>query len=282
MDIKSLRAGFINDLKAIYSVEEVRAFFVILSEKFLGFSRAMISLNLDMKLTDQQLVDFDNAKIKLAQQQPIQYIVGETNFFGLQFNVDSSVLIPRPETEELVDWILKDQKGGRDTISILDIGSGSGCIAISLAKNIADSEVYALDISEEAINTAKGNAKRNDATVAFLHADILETKALFQKFDVIVSNPPYVRELEKQEIKPNVLNNEPSQALFVADDNPLIFYKCIANLAHKYLNKKGVLYFEINQYLGLETQKMIEDIGFSLVELRQDLFGNDRMIRAEL
>ncbi len=281
MDLKSFRADFVNDLIPIYGVEEAQAFFVILSEKILGFSRAIISLNLYTKLTDQQLFDFNNAKKKLTQQQPIQYIIGETDFFGLTFSVNSNVLIPRPETEELIDWILKDQEGRKGEVTILDIGSGSGCIAISLAKNIENARVYGIDISQEAIDTAQKNAERNNVKVQFIKADILKTKELFKNFDIIVSNPPYVREIEKTEMKPNVLDNEPSIALFVKDEDPLIFYRDITKLAAKNLNKEGRLYFEINQYLGSETKHMIEDIGFLSVELRKDIYGNDRMIKVK-
>jgi release factor glutamine methyltransferase len=189
-------------------------------------------------------------------------------------------LIPRQETEELVDWVLKDQIPDKKPITILDIGTGSGCIAISLAKKIPEAKIYAIDISEQAIQVARENAKRNRVDVTFIKADILEIKDLFQDFDIIVSNPPYVRELEKKEMKPNVLNNEPQQALFVSDNEPLLFYKKITDLAREKLRENGSLYFEINQYLGLETKSMIESKGFKSVEVRKDLYDNERMIRA--
>jgi release factor glutamine methyltransferase len=217
---------------------------------------------------------------KLKIQIPIQYIIGTTHFYGLEFIVDENVLIPRPETEELVDWIVKlnSKLSKKKNLKILDIGTGSGCIAVSLAKNIPNSEVFAIDVSEKALAIAKKNAILNKVPVTFLHKNILETKDLNQKFDIIVSNPPYVRNLEKAEIKPNVLDNEPHLALFVPDNDPLIFYKKIAELAAANLNPNGQLFFEINQYLGKETQELLEYIGLKNIELRKDIYGNDRMI----
>ncbi len=193
---------------------------------------------------------------------------------------DENVLIPRPETEELVDWIVKlnSKISKKKNLRILEIGTGSGCIAISLAKNIPNSEVFAIDVSVKALAVAEKNSKLNTVSVTFLHKNILETTSLDQKFDIIVSNPPYVRNLEKAEIKPNVLDNEPHLALFVADDDALIFYKKIAELAAANLNPNGQLFFEINQYLGKETLDLLESLGLKNSELRKDIYGNDRMI----
>lgn len=282
MTIKEVRANFVNALVGIYDSDEVLSFFYMLSEKAIGFTRVEIAINLDKELSDNEVFYFDGAIKRLGNQEPIQYIIGETEFFGMSFMVGKEVLIPRPETEELVDWIVKDQASKNTPITILDIGTGSGCIAISLAKNIPAAKVYALDVSEQAIEVAKSNAEKNKVVITFIHADILQTNDFFQSFDIIVSNPPYVRMLEKQEMKPNVLNNEPSVALFVSDDNPLIFYERIADLAKRKLSEKGMLYFEINQYLGKETKKMIENKGFVSVSIRKDLYANDRMIRASL
>jgi release factor glutamine methyltransferase len=190
-------------------------------------------------------------------------------------------LIPRPETEELVEWIIKDCVVPRNDrkIKILDIGTGSGCIAISLAKNISNAQVFAIDVSEKALATAKKNAEINGVTVTFLERNILETEDLEQQFDVIVSNPPYVRELEKQEIKKNVLDNEPHLALFVDDNDALIFYRKIAELSQKNLSQNGQLFFEINQYLGRETVNLLEKMNFKNIELRKDIYGNDRMVK---
>lgn len=214
-------------------------------------------------------------------QKPIQYILGETEFYGLPFLVNENTLIPRQETEELVEWIVKEEeKREEGRVKILDIGTGSGCIAISLAKNLSNAKVFAIDVSEKALATAKKNADINNVNVTFLLKNILETNDLEQQFDIIVSNPPYVRNLEKAEIKPNVLEYEPHLALFVEDTDALLFYRKIAQLAMKNLNSNGKLYFEINQYLGKETVALLECLELSNVELKKDIYGNDRMISA--
>lgn len=282
--IKDLRKDFIDSLAELYEPEEVLSFFYILSEKFLELRRVDIALTLDTVINGQTLSRFTNAISQLKKHDPIQYIVGDTEFYGLPFKVNQNVLIPRPETEELVDWIIKDyqSKGEGQKIKVLDIGTGSGCIAISLAKNLPEIDMYAIDVSEEALEVAKENAKCNNVEVKFIQTDILQLDTLENSFDIIVSNPPYVRELEKQEIQPNVLENEPHLALFVSDQNPLIFYRKITTLAKNSLTTKGLLYFEINQYLGIETKNMMEDYGFESVDLRKDLYNNDRMIRANV
>ena len=209
---------------------------------------------------------------------------------GLSFKVNENVLIPRPETEELVDWIVSEEKRiergkdirieGQKDLKILDIGTGSGCIAIALAKNIPNAQVYAIDVSLEALKVAKMNADKNEVSVTFLEKDILHTENLLDQFDIIVSNPPYVRNLEKHEIKNNVLEHEPHLALFVEDFDALIFYRKIALLATKNLKSGGQLFFEINQYLGMEMIELLTDLSFSNIELRKDIYGNDRMTRA--
>lgn len=282
--IKDLRTDFCNSLNEQYTTEETHSFFYILSEKFLGLKRVDIAISLDMIVPDRAIHYFMEAQNRLKLYHPIQYIIGDTEFYGLPFIVNSHVLIPRPETEELVDWIVKDLTVSvkKEQIKILDIGTGSGCIAISLAKNLPEAKVSAIDISENAIEVANANAKLNDVDVHFTVSDALRMEHLLEKFDVIVSNPPYVRELEKKEIQPNVLENEPHLALFVPDHDPLVFYKKITELANHNLNADGVLYFEINQYLGNETMQMIEGKGFESVKLRKDIYANDRMIRAKL
>lgn len=282
MKIKDLRVSFINSLSGIYDSEEVLSFFYMLSEKILGLKRVDVAMCLDKILTVNEKVNFDTAIKRLKKQEPIQYIIGETYFFGIPFTVNEHVLIPRPETEELVDWILKDQKNEKPSITVLDIGTGSGCIAISLAKKIPEAKVYAIDISEKAIQVAKENARKNQVEITFIKEDVLEIEDLFQDFDIIVSNPPYVRELEKKEMKSNVLDNEPKQALFVSNDEPLLFYEKITDLTKRKLRENGSLYFEINQYLGTETKSMIENKGFKSVEVRKDIYDNERMIRARL
>ena len=207
----------------------------------------------------------------------------------MDFEVNKNVLIPRPETEELVEWIIERRKlsfgSAQDDsgkIKILDIGTGSGCIAISLAKNIPNASVFAIDVSEKALVTAQKNAQSNEENINFIHKNILETDDLDAQFDIIVSNPPYVRELEKVEIKKNVLDNEPHLALFVEDNDALVFYRKITELAQKNLAPNGQLFFEINQYLGKEMVELLEKMNFKSVELRKDIYGNDRMIRGTI
>ena len=218
---------------------------------------------------------------ELKKEKPIQYLLGETEFNGLKFKVNENVLIPRPETEELVELICHcEERSNLKAVKILDIGTGSGCIAISLARNMLNADVFAIDVSAEALKVAKQNAEQNQVSVTFLEKDILQAEDLLEQFDVIVSNPPYVRNLEKQEIKNNVLENEPHLALFVDDFDALIFYRKIALLATKNLNNGGQLFFEINQYLGKEMIQLLNELSFSDIELRKDIYGNDRMTRA--
>jgi release factor glutamine methyltransferase len=232
----------------------------------------------DLAFSESELKIWSFILDQLKKEIPIQYLLGTTHFYGLEFEVNSAVLIPRPETEELVDWIIQSSKV-QSKLKILDIGTGSGCIAIALAKNLPNAQVFALDVSEQALATAKKNAEKNQVHLSFIHQSILETEDLAQEFDIIVSNPPYVRELEKHEIKNNVLDNEPHLALFVEDNDALIFYRKIAQLAQKNLKSEGQLYFEINQYLGKETLNLLLEMGFKNCELRQDIYGNDRMIQ---
>ena len=221
---------------------------------------------------------------RLKNEEPIQYIIGTTEFYGFPFLVDKNTLIPRPETEELVEWILLEVEKIKNPkpLHLLDIGTGTGCIPISLAKNLPTANISAIDVSKNALKIASKNAKENNVNVDFIEIDILETETLNKQFDIIISNPPYVRELEKVEIQNNVLQNEPHLALFVSDDNPLIFYNKIADLAKQHLTKDGLLFFEINQYLGEETVKILSEKGFKNIELRKDMSGNDRMIRASI
>lgn len=282
MLLKEIKKVFHTELDAIYGKEEVSSFFYLLIEHYLGLERFILAVQPELIITKEEESPLFAALSKLKLQVPIQYIIGKTNFMDLDFVVNKNVLIPRPETEELVRWILDDFSTAQSDLKILDIGTGSGCIAISLAKNLPNAKVYALDVSQEALAVAKETAELNGVEIYFVNADILEVNDLDDKFDIIVSNPPYVRMLEKQEMKNNVLDNEPELALFVTDDNPLIFYKKIAELAAKNLIDKGVLYFEINQYLGKETQSLLEATNFSEIELRKDFFGNDRMLKGKI
>lgn len=283
MTLKELKTHYLNSLSKLYPKTEINTFFFYLIEEYLDLQRIDFSLQPNKIIENTDFLKFEKALNRLKKEEPIQYILGKTEFYGYPFLVTKDTLIPRPETEELVEWILQElefQK--KKKTSILDIGTGSGCIAISLAKKNKNLSVSAIDFSKEAIEIAKQNAKLNEVNIYLIEKDILLTKELDTAFDVIVSNPPYIRELEKVEIKNNVLQNEPHSALFVSDSNPLIFYSKIADLAKNHLTKNGLLFFEINQYLGQETKVMLSKKGFKNIELRKDLFGNDRMIKANL
>lgn len=282
MKIKNYRTQFIQELTPIFDSAEAESFFYLILEEKHQLKRIDLALNPDLSLSDEEIQLWNSILEQLKKEIPVQYLLGKTSFYGLDFEVNANVLIPRPETEELVEWIIESQKSevGSKILKILDIGTGSGCIAISLAKNIPDAQVYAIDVSDKALATAQKNAKNNEVNVTFLLKNILETEDLEQQFDIIVSNPPYVRELEKQEIKKNVLDNEPHLALFVEDNDALIFYRKIAELAQKNWSPNGQLFFEINQYLGKETSDLLEKMNFKNIELRKDIYGNDRMIRS--
>ena len=282
--IKEYKTKFIAELLPFYDEMEAESFFYLILENQHQLRRIDLALNPELQFSEEQILVWNAILEKLKLEIPIQYIVGTTHFYGLEFNVDESVLIPRPETEELVEWIISStaKLPELNKIKILDIGTGSGCIAISLAKNIPNSQVFAIDISEKALATAKENADLNNVAVTFLQKNILETTDLEQQFDIIVSNPPYVRNLEKAEIKPNVLANEPHLALFVDDNDALLFYRKIAELATKNRSPEGKLFFEINQYLGKETVELLEKMHFKNIELRKDIYENDRMIVCNL
>ena len=283
MNIKNYRTQFIQELSPIYDAGEAESFFYLILEEKHQLKRIDLALNPDLTFSGEEIQLWNSILEQLKQEIPVQYLLGKTSFYALEFEVNENVLIPRPETEELVDWILTNQRISESTnpLKILDIGTGSGCIAIALAKNITNSQVFAIDVSKKALATAKKNAKINEVNVTFLEKNILETEDLGQQFDIIVSNPPYVRELEKVEIKKNVLDNEPHLALFVEDNDALIFYRKIAELAQKNLSKNGQLFFEINQYLGKEMIELLEKMDFKNIELRKDIYGNDRMMKAD-
>ena len=284
MKIKEYRTQFIQELTPIYDAGEAESFFYLILEEKHKLKRIDLALQPDLVFSDDEIVVWNLILKQLKQEIPVQYLLGKTSFYGLEFEVNANVLIPRSETEELVDWILKSQKSKVESqkIRILDIGTGSGCIAIALAKNLPNATVFAIDVSENALATAKINAENNSVNVTFINQNILETEDLQQQFDIIVSNPPYVRHLEKEEIKKNVLDNEPHLALFVADNDALVFYKKIAELAQKNLSENGQLYFEINQYLGKETIDLLQKMNFATTELRKDIYGNDRMTKASV
>ena len=293
MKIKELKIQFQNQLELIYDVEEIDIFFFMITEYFYDFRRIDFSLKPDFEI--QNIAEWETIISDLKQEKPIQYILGEAWFYGMSFKVNDNTLIPRSETEELVEWIIESQKyvtSSEVERTILDIGTGTGCIPISLKTNLPEVEVFAIDISEEALEVAKFNAKQNETKVHFIQTDILQVADLEKlstvncqlstNFDVIVSNPPYVRNLEKVEIKKNVLEYEPHLALFVEDNDALVFYRKIAQLALQALKPSGFLFFEINQYLGKETVEMLTQLGYQNIELRKDLKGNFRMIKCSL
>jgi release factor glutamine methyltransferase len=281
--LKKYRTTFLRELSSLYDEKEIESFFYLALEKFHQKKRIDLALQPELAMDETQLAQWENVLTELKVYKPIQYILGETEFYGLPFLVNENVLIPRPETEELVQLILSNHQITKspNPIKILDIGTGSGCIPISLKKNLPSAEVFAIDVSEKALETAQKNAEINKVEINFIQTDILKAEKLEQNFDIIVSNPPYVRNLEKVEINPNVLEFEPHLALFVEDNDALLFYRKITELAQQYLQENGKLYFEINQYLGNETVALIESYGFKNVELIKDIYGNDRMISAE-
>ncbi|RXP63518.1 peptide chain release factor N(5)-glutamine methyltransferase [Lutibacter sp. HS1-25] len=284
MQLLNFKKQFYLDLSELYPETEIQSFFNLLIDFRLHLSRIEIALQPNFEIQKEDLTFLQKSILDLKKHIPIQYIIGVTEFYGLPFLVNEHVLIPRPETEELVSWIIESLKieNRNSKVHILDIGTGSGCIPISLAKKLSNATVSAIDISVEALKTAKNNAQLNKVDVFFIEKDILNTVELPETFDIIVSNPPYVRELEKTQMHENVLAHEPHLALFVKNENPLLFYDKIAELAKKHLSKNGNLYFEINQYLGNETVELLKQKGFTNIELRKDIFGADRMIKATI
>ena len=259
----------------------------ILISHITGLSTAQLLAEPNLQLTEAQQEWFDNATARLENNEPLQHILGYSEFYGRKFKSDSRALVPRPETEELVEWILNDWStlySQLSTLNLLDIGTGTGCISLSLAKELANAKITALDILIEALNLARENAEMLEVkNVRFIKCNILEE---YDKIDgcynVIVSNPPYVRECEMEEMEANVLDYDPHSALFVSDEDPLIFYRAIGEFALTHLKNGGALYFEINQYLGRETCDMLVAMGYRNVEMRKDINDNPRMIKATL
>ena len=242
-------------------------------EHCLGYNRSDCIICSEQDITSVIANRLKQITTDLKTNNPIQYILGETEFYGLKLKVNEHTLIPRPETEELVDWVLKQEFS-----SALDIGTGSGCIPIALAKH-TNASIMAIDVSENALEVAKENAILNAVKVKFILQDILQSESL-PKVDLIVSNPPYVLDNEKLKMKKNVLDYEPDLALFVANNNPLIFYKKIAQLAFESLNESGKLFFEINEQFGRETITMLTKLGFVNIALKKDINDKDRMVKA--
>ena len=281
MKLSQLKINCTTQLQGMYDKEEIHSFFYLLCDSFLNYRRFDVSMNHDRLLSRPTMARFDSALARLQAREPIQYILGCTEFYGLPFQVNKYTLIPRPETEELVDWILSHFQNQDAVLDILDIGTGSGCIAVALAKNLPRASISALDISHKAIALAKENAINNQVSVSFSDQDILDTKSLEKNYDVIVSNPPYVRQQEKKAMHTNVLAYEPSNALFVSNEDPLLFYRKIAQLAKVSLKANGWLYFEINEYLSLEVESLLDEIGFMNIEIKNDFRAVPRMIKCQ-
>lgn len=277
--MQNIRDFIKNELSHTYSQGEISTLTQLIFEVKLNISVIESLTYKHNDLSDAQLNIINEIIERLKSKEPIQYILGETQFFDLNFMVNEHVLIPRPETEELVEWIIEDANEKR--INLLDIGTGSGCIAISLAKKLPLAKVNGWDISPDALEVAKTNAIGNNVEVEFEIKDILNTNHTDKSFDVIVSNPPYITDSEKEFMNNTVLDFEPHIALFVPDSSPLIFYEVIADFALNSLIKGGALYFEINQENALKTSSMLSNKGFIDIEMRKDLSGNDRMIKAK-
>ena len=308
--VRDCRKHYASQLELIYGSSEANALIMILLEHYFNIDKIKIAMEPELRLSESELLTLHFAVKELLKNKPIQYIIGETEFCGLRFFVNENVLIPRPETEEIVNMIVarkdkedvtsrkdKNMSSCRDKAClvpsgchILDIGTGSGCIAISLAKLLKDSIVTAVDISEKALEVAKKNAEANGVNVHFAQYDILNPNTetfpemslpVDNQFDIIVSNPPYVCESEKSAMRANVLDHEPSTALFVSDNDPLIFYRKILEFAQKALKHNGEIWFEINEKFGKETAALCREMGFGNVENIKDFRGKERVVRAK-
>lgn len=281
MTLNSYKKWFNEQLQHLYDADEIKSMLTIVAYEVLGLSRVDLVLKDNESLSEAQIVQLNNVLSQLQQEIPIQYIFEKAYFYGYEFKVSPATLIPRRETEELVEWVLSEMnRQPEKKWRVLDIGTGTGCIPISIKKEFPLAEIFAMDISTGALKIAKENAEKLNASVIFIEQNILSTTQL-DSYDIIISNPPYVRNLEKAEIKKNVLAYEPHLALFVEDNDPLIFYRKITQLAQKSLTENGLLFFEINQYLGEEMQQMVSEY-FKIIELRKDLQGNDRMMKCSV
>lgn len=282
--VGSTKQYFFNRLEGIFSVTELRLMFNEFLMQRLQLSRTDLMLAENLKLSESDLLYFRACVKCLQANEPFQYIIGSTFFFGLELKCDARALIPRPETEELVDWIVQDAKNHTFS-SIIDFCTGTGCIALALKSTLSSAKVSGYDISKEALALANENAQLNKLDVAFLPMDVLQplpTDFLNEKVDVIVSNPPYIPISDKLHMAQNVLDFEPEIALFVEDSDPLIFYRKLAEIAQQKLNKNGFLYVEIHENLGSETRDLLKKMHFSNIEVKTDMQGKERMVRAQL
>ncbi len=279
---------FRESLKRIYKEGELTQIIYLVFEQVNSFSKIDLILKRSELITVEEEEKFKSILSELEKHKPVQYVLGYAWFYGMSIKVNENVLIPRQETEELIDWIIKETRdegrGTGEVLNILDVCTGSGCIAISLKKNLTKAKVTALDISEQALDVARENSQTHDTEIQFVETDILQQKTspftLHHSFNIIVSNPPYVLESEKQQMKKKELDYEPHLAFFVKDQDPLLFYKSISEFAQFYLSAGGRLYFEINEMKGNEIVELLTRQGFSDVCLKKDLNGKDRMVRA--
>lgn len=279
--LSQVEKEFSGRLGRLYSLEEIKEIFLLSAEEILTLSRSEIILQKNVELVDEDKAKFENLLSSLERGTPIQYALGYAWFYGMKLNVNDSVLIPRPETEELVALILSENR--HNSPKLIDIGTGSGCIPIAIKKHLPDARVWGLDVSSEALKVAVINAENEECDIDFVEADILQSGNLFpqQRFDIIVSNPPYITPSEKSEMTVNVLDHEPSLALFIPEETPLLFYEAIAGFATEHLNEGGKLYFEINRRFGKELQTILTGKGFNDVRVHKDMYGADRMISGE-
>lgn len=293
MTIGEAERKLYDDIQHIYDTDEAKAIAQLALSHVCGISKVQLAIRKNDLLDDSKEKEVGVILADLIRGKPVQYILGETEFFGLPIKVTPAVLIPRSETEELVEWVLeeskkiksKDSKNNEHTLfRILDIGTGSGCIPIALKKHLADAEAFGMDVSPEALEIAKENAILNDVNIQFFYGDILlpHNQHPSTHYNIIISNPPYITIAEKSKMHRNVLDHEPHTALFVPDDDPLLFYKAIADFALGHLTSDGLLFLEINEFLGDNTVSMLQSKGFKNVILRKDLQGKNRMIRATL
>ena len=279
MTLANVKERFFEELRDGYSSEEINLAFKALSD---SYHQQKISISENDLLRDQHLEYFDSALQRLRKNEPLEYILGEARFFGRGFKVNSEVHVPRPESETMIEWVLEDlEKLTKSGTNILDIGSGSGVLAITLAKEIPGISVTAMDISKGALAVARENADRLEADIDFLNSDLFKFEELPEQFDLIVSNPPYILRHAQKDVQRKYLGHEPPVALYIEDEDPMVFNRKIAHLAKTGLKRNGAVFVEINQYLKSESEKVFQDLGFK-TECRNDIFGNPRTLKVSL
>ena len=272
---------FREKLKSLFEVNEIDFYFKTVLQSIFNIEQTALALSPTKLFNENQKRELEKVLKQLLQEQPLQYIIGKAYFRSLTLTVNSSVLIPRPETEELVNWVLEDHQNLEEKQTLIDFGTGSGCIAIALAKEQPSFEVTAIDFYSSVLNLAKQNAIKNKTSVSFLQHDILQLNSLKLNVDIIVSNPPYIPPSEQREMKPNVLNYEPHLALFVPENDPLIFYRSILEYGLLYLVSDGLIYFEINPRFLSEMKSLILSFKVYSILERKDIFGKLRMVRVQ-